>query len=178
MSQNNELLLLDEFNRRYSPPGTWLNWIFDTVVRNTWQWRWRNDIAVQQAKQYVVLPTIKSISKAIISHHFQQGHATKATDHILTLTQFKSLYATHFVNEIELTDSDISLVLKYLHSQHGVALADNVKGYGTSYMVIKFPSRENEIANIIQHDEAVISIRTTCHALSVQVDELQKKSEE
>jgi hypothetical protein len=177
MERNDELILLDEFNSRYSPPGTWLNWVFDTVVKNTWQWRWRNDPAVQQPKQYVVLPTIKALSKAILLHHFESSMA-KATDHILTLTQFKSLYATHFMNDIELTDADISLVLKYLHSQHCVALANSVKGYGTTYMVIKFPSRENEIATITQHDEAVVSIRTTCHALSVQVDELQKKSEE
>jgi hypothetical protein len=176
MERQDELLELEEFNKRYAPPATWLNWIFDSVIKNTWQWRWRNDIIVAPSKQYVVLPTVKAISQAIVSRHFQ--NPTKATDHILTLTQFKSLYATRFVNEVELTDTDITLVLKYLHAKHGVALADHVKGYGTTYKVIKFPSRENEIATMTQHDEAVVSIRTTCHALSVQVDELQKKSEE
>lgn len=44
--------------------------------------------------------------------------------------------------------------------------------------VIKFPSRQGEIADITKHDEAMISIQTTCHALSIQIDELQKKIEE
>jgi hypothetical protein len=35
-----------------------------------------------------------------------------------------------------------------------------------------------QVATITKHDEAVLSIRTTSRALSVQVDELEKKSEE
>lgn len=177
MLAEGELISLEEYNQRFAPPSTWLGWVYNTVVKNAWQWRWKYDYyntTVKQNIHYVVLPTVKALCKAIITHHYQNPTA----DHILTLTQFKSLYASHFVNQIELTENDISLLLRYLHSQHGVGLAENVKGYGTSYMVIKFPSREGEIATITQHDEAVVSIRTTCHALSIQVDELQRKSEE
>lgn len=179
MEKEDEIIPLEDFTKRFAPPPTWLGWILGTVVKNTWQWRWRlpTDTKVQPLKQYVVLPTIKSIAKAILEQHFHQ-QGKRAIDHIMTLSQFKAHYAHHFVNELELTDADITLVLRYLHSQHGVAITDHVKGYGTSYMVIKFPQRENEIATMTQHDEAVISIRTTCYALSVQVDELQKKSEE
>lgn len=172
MERQDELVSLDEFNTRFAPPATWMGWVLDAVVKNTWQFRWRN--TVQHETQYVVLPTIKALSKAILLQHYENPSA----DPILTLTQFKSNYSRHFFNDIELTDDDIMLVLRYLHSQHGVALADNVKGYGTTYMVIKFPSREGEVATITQHDKSVISIRTTCQALSVQVDELQHKSEE
>jgi hypothetical protein len=179
MEKEDELIPLQDFTKRFEPPASWFGWVMDTVVKNTWQWRWRplTDGKVQPLKQYVVLPVIKSIAKAILAQHFHQ-HGKRAIDHIMTLSQFKANYAHHFVNELELTEGDITLVLRYLHSQHNVAIADHVKGYGTSYMVIKFPQREGQIATITQHDEAVISIRTTCYALSVQVDELQKKSEE
>lgn len=170
---HDELISLEEFNQRYSPPSTWLGWVYDTVVKNAWHWRWRNDLSITQHTQYIVLPTIKLTCKDIMAHHFQSH-----LDPILTLTQFKQLYTHHFTNNLELTDADITLVLRYLHAQHGVALGEHVKGYSTTYMVIKFPSRQGETAHITQHDEAVVSIRTTCHALSVQVDELQQKSEE
>lgn len=176
MEKQDELVPLEDFSKRFAPPTTWFGWIVNTVVKSTWQWRWRalSDSLVHPAKQYVVLPTVKAIAKAILAQHYHNPTAS----HIMTLAQFKSAYANHFVNEINLTESDMTLVLTYLHSQHGVALADNIKGYGSNYMVIKFPQREDEIATITQHDEALISIRTTCYALSVQVDELQKKSEE
>lgn len=176
MLNQGELISMEVFNERFAPPSTWLGWVYNTVVKNAWQWRWKYDYntTVRQNTHYIVLPTVKALCKAIITHHYENP----TTDHILTLTQFKSLYANHFVNRLELTDNDVSLLLRYLHSQHGIGLAENVKGYGTSYMVIKFPSREGEIATITQHDEAVVSIRTTCHALSIQVDELQRKSEE
>jgi hypothetical protein len=179
MEKEDELILLHDFTKRFAPPTTWLGWILDTVVKNTWQWRWRplTDSKVTPLKQYVVLPTIKAVAKAVLAQHFHQ-HGGSPIDHIMTLSQFKANYAHHFVNELELTEADIMLVLRYLHSQHGVAIADHVKGYGTSYMAIKFPTRQDQVATITQHDEAVISIRTTCYALSVQVDELQKKSEE
>lgn len=176
MEKQDELIPLEDFSKIFAPPTTWFGWIVNTVVKNTWQWRWRalSDSLVHPAKQYVVLPTVKAIAKAILAQHYHNPTAS----HIMTLTQFKSAYANHFVNEINLTESDMTLVLRYLHSQHGVALADNIKGYGSNYMVIKFPQREGQIATITQHDGALISIRTTCYALSVQVDELQKKSEE
>ncbi|KAI8638209.1 Snf7-domain-containing protein [Parasitella parasitica] len=176
MEKQEELIPLSDFSKKFTPPATWFGWIVDTVVKNTWQRRWKAlpESLGHPPIQYVVLPTVKAIAKAILAQHYHNPTDT----HIMTLAQFKTAYAHHFVNKISLTESDMTLVLRYLHSQHGVALADNVKGYGTSYMVIKFPQREDEITAITQHDEAVVSIRTTCYALSVQVDALQKKSEE
>lgn len=176
MEKHEELMSLQDFSKKFAPPTTWLGWIVDAVIKPTWQWRWRpmSDSQVHPATQYVVLPTVKAVAKAILDQHYHNPTAS----HIMTLSQFKSAYAHHFVNQINLSDLDIALILRYLHSQHGVALADNVKGYGTSYKIIKFPQREDEIAAITQNDQALVSIRTTCHALSVQVDELQKKSEE
>lgn len=171
MERQEELISVENFSTKFSPPATWMGWMVDTVVKNAWQFRWRN---TTQEIKYVVLPTIKALSQAIIRHHYE----TPSMDPILTLTQFKSNYSQHFFNDLELTDADIMLVLRYLHSQHGVALADNVEGYGTTYTVIKFPSRESEVATITQHDRSIVSIRTTCQALSAQVDQLQHKSEE
>ncbi|KAI7897422.1 Snf7-domain-containing protein [Mucor mucedo] len=172
MERQEELITLENFNTRFSPPATWLGWMVDAVVKNAWQFRWRN--TVQHETRYVVLPTVKALSQAVLRHHYE----TPSADPILTLTQFKSNYSRDFFNDMELTDDDVMLLLRYLHSQHGVALANNVQGYGTTYMVIKFPSREGEVATMTQHDKSIVSIRTTCQALSVQVDELQRKSEE
>ncbi|KAI8984663.1 Snf7-domain-containing protein [Mycotypha africana] len=164
--------------------------MIDTVVKNAWQWRWRLSAAnTTPSKLYVVLPTLRAIARAILldqqqQQQLQQQH--KNSNVLLTLTEFRQRYAHHFVNEIELTEEDMNLLLRYLHSQHGVAIVDNVKGYNATYTVIKFPEGDAIAASfnkfkpavITQHDEAIISIRTTCHALSVQVDALQKKSEE
>ncbi|GAA5805255.1 Snf7-domain-containing protein [Helicostylum pulchrum] len=171
MEKQEELMPLQTFNARFSPPPSWAGWIVDTVVKNAWYFRWRD--TTYGESQYVVIPTIKAITRAILSHHF----SNPAAEPILTLTEFKSAYSDIF-NDIKLTDQDTMLILHYLHSQHGVALADNVKGYGSDYLVIKFPSREGQVATITQHDKSVVSIRTTCQALSRQVDELQHKSEE
>ncbi|KAI7897525.1 Snf7-domain-containing protein [Cokeromyces recurvatus] len=175
MIKEEELIPLEDYNTKFALPTTWFGWIVDTVIKNTWQWRWRSEGLSHPSKHYVVLPTVKAIAKSILSQHLSHGNNNR---HLMTLSQFKQLYSHHFVNEIELTDADLSLLLRYLHSQHGVALADHVKGYGTTYMIIKFPEREDQTATITQNDEALINIRTTCYALSVQVDELQKKSEE
>lgn len=171
MEKQEELMPIQTFTARFAPPPTWVGWVIDAVVKNAWYFRWRD--RSPSGTQYVVLPTIKALSRDILAHHF----ADPTADPILTLKQFKDTYG-HFMNEIQLTDLDIMLLLRYMHSQHGVGLADNVKGYGTSYKIIKFPSREGELATITQHDESIVTIRTTCQALSVQVDELQQKSEE
>ncbi|KAI7884696.1 hypothetical protein K492DRAFT_214110 [Lichtheimia hyalospora FSU 10163] len=93
----------------------------------------------------------------------------------MTLPEFRSRYGQ--LDDIALTDADIWLLVRYLHTELGVAVADNVKGYGTEYVVVKFPAKD-EKAEITQHDRALVSMKTTCHALKVQVDELQFKAEE
>ena len=171
MVTEKSLISLEEFNQKYSAPSTWLGWIYQSILPS---WLWRHDPPMKQMTHYIVLPTLETLCKAILSHQLQNT----TSDQMLTLTQFKSTYAHHFINQIELKDTDISIILRYLHSHYGVALADNVKGYSTSYMVIKFPQKEGQQAVITQQDQAIMSIRTTCHALSVQVDELQKKAQE
>ncbi|KAI9275975.1 hypothetical protein BY458DRAFT_434205 [Sporodiniella umbellata] len=123
------------------------------------------------------MPTIIAIAKKILSDHFSTP-IIRGTDHIMIFSEFRAKYAHRLVNDLELTDNDLELVLRYLSSEQGIAIADGIKGYGTTYNVIKFPPKQGEIAEITKHDEALINIRTTCNALSLQVDELQKKSEE
>ncbi|KAI8886930.1 hypothetical protein K501DRAFT_176641 [Backusella circina FSU 941] len=112
-----------------------------------------------------------------MNQHFE-APVRYGSDTCMTLNEFKEKYARHFINQLEMTETDVMWLLKYLQSQHGVAIANDVRGYATTYMLIKLPQRNTETAIITKHDEAVLSIRTTSHALSVQVDELQKKSEE
>ncbi|KAI8360839.1 Snf7-domain-containing protein, partial [Choanephora cucurbitarum] len=178
MEKEQELVAIENFESVFSNSNSWLSWIYDNVVKTTWQWRWRplSDTLPHPPQQYVVVPTLKALAKAILDHHRQ--HATRATEDVLTLSQFKSVYGHHFMNQLELTEADIHLVLQYLHSQHGLAIQDQVKGYGAHYTILKFPPQaSNQPAKITKHDEALINIRTTCQALSAQVDELQRQSE-
>lgn len=169
MEKEQELLSIQEFHTKYAPSTSWYDWIKGTIYT---YWNQQQDHDTELTID-IVIPTLKSIVKAILKDHYDNH-----LDDIMTLTQFKSRYAYQFFNDIELTDGDVQFILQYLHSQHGVALANHIQGYSMNYMMIKFPQTENAIAVITQHDKAVISIRTTCHALSVQVDELQKRSEQ
>ncbi|KAI7863089.1 Snf7-domain-containing protein, partial [Spinellus fusiger] len=104
---------------------------------------------------------------------------TKGTpDHLLTMEDIYAQYSQY--NALSLTEGDLRLVLSYLHSTKGVDIAHDIKGYGKSYTVIKFPENSSGSvkAEITQHDKAIISIKTTCRALHTQVDELQRKVEE
>jgi hypothetical protein len=76
-----------------------------------------------------------------MSEHFKVPVRREA-EHMLTFSEFKAKYAYHFVNELELTDDDMDLILRYLHSQQGVVVADNVKGYGTTYKVKDYKRAE------------------------------------
>ncbi|KAI8347646.1 Snf7-domain-containing protein [Blakeslea trispora] len=178
MEKEQELVALENFESVFSNSNSWLGWIYDNVVKTTWQWRWRplSDALPHPPQQYVVVPTLKALAKAILDHHYQ--HSKRATEDVMTLSQFSLHYRHHFMNQLELTDNDIQLVLQYLHSQHGLAVQEHVKGYGAHYTILKFPPQASkEPARITKHDEALINIRTTCHALSAQVDELQRQTE-
>ncbi|PHZ14555.1 uncharacterized protein RHIMIDRAFT_235328 [Rhizopus microsporus ATCC 52813] len=171
MEKKGDLMTIDKFIQTYTFKATWAEWFYHRLSPSRY---WHSS---SEDHFYVIMPTIELIAKHIISEHFEIP-TKRTTDHLFTLSAFKHKYAHHFVNEIDLTEDDIMLVLRYLHIHYGIAVEENVKGYGTTYQVIKFPSRQGEIADITKHDEAMISIQTTCHALSIQIDELQKKIEE
>lgn len=177
MEKENELISLKSFYKKYTiaQSSNWYHWIANSMYRYWWK---RAEEADEDVEEDVVLPTLQSIVKAILVDHYTKK---EGRGDIMTLSQFKAQYAHGFYNNMELTDGDIHLILKYLHSQHNVAIADHIQGYsGSYYMIIKFPQTENAIqvdTTITEHDKAIISIRTTCHALSLQVSELQKKAE-
>lgn len=173
MEKTNDIMPIAKFIETYAPKLSWSEWIYNKML----PWRYWSGPFTRNSNLYVLIPTIALIAKNIMSEHFKVPVRREA-EHMLTFSEFKAKYAYHFVNELELTDDDMDLILRYLHSQQGVVVADNVKGYGTTYKVIKFPHKQGEVANITKHDEAIINIRTTCHALSLQVDELQRKVEE
>ncbi|CAO3692824.1 unnamed protein product [Rhizopus stolonifer] len=172
MEKEKDIIQIEKFIEIYAPRLGWSEWFYNKM--SPWNYWVRSST---RHSLYVVIPTIALIAKSIISDHFN-ATIKRQTEHLLIFSEFKTKYAHHFINELELTDNDLDLVLRYLNSQQGVAVVDNVKGYGTTYKVIKFPPKQEEIATITKHDEAIINIRTTCHALSLQVDELQRKSEE
>ncbi|KAI8388382.1 Snf7-domain-containing protein [Radiomyces spectabilis] len=173
MVEKGELIPLEDFMRTFASQ-TWLSWTYETFVKGSLYWIGRTG----PSNLLVVIPTIRQITK-----HIQQSHyhtpVKSACDHILTLSEFKTLYGQY--NNVTLTDEDMELVLTYMSSQMGVAVADNVRGYGTTYTMIKFPENNNNVSSgavISQHDKAIITIRTTCQALHAQVNELQRKIEE
>lgn len=150
------------------------------ISSSTWWWTsishwfWSTSSHSTSSETYIVMPTLKSIAKQIVQSYANQT-ITHATTNLMTLPEFRSTFGQ--LDDIDLTDADIWLLVRYLHAEMGVAVADNVKGYGTEYVVVKFPAKD-EKAEITQHDRALVSMKTTCHALKVQVDELQSKAEE
>ncbi|KAL0084756.1 Snf7-domain-containing protein [Phycomyces blakesleeanus] len=122
------------------------------------------------------MPTLKEIAKRIVQDHYQRP-LKSALDHLVTFEDIRARYQK--CDSLELTDNDLILVLKYLHYSMGLAMADDVKGYEKSYLVVKFPESNtgSTQAEITQHDKAIISIKTACQALNVQVDDLQRKIE-
>ncbi|KAI9488809.1 Snf7-domain-containing protein [Zychaea mexicana] len=127
---------------------------------------------------YVVLPTVKEIAKGILQSYVDEP-ASNSSSALMTFSDFRARYGTD--GERTLTDDDIWLLLQYMSSELGVAVADDVQGYGKSHVAIKFPYKAQigtPSAVIDQQDRAIISIRTTCDALHSQVEELQQKAEE
>ncbi|KAI8391693.1 uncharacterized protein BYT42DRAFT_489833 [Radiomyces spectabilis] len=108
-----------------------------------------------------------------------QKPSRNGLNRLYTLSEFRSLCSPH--NAAHLTDADLYLLLKYLHAQWGVAVADNVKGYGSYYTVVKFPDQAGHPTaqvTIDDNDKAMISLKTNCWALQSQVKELQSKIDE
>ncbi|KAI8143088.1 Snf7-domain-containing protein [Fennellomyces sp. T-0311] len=168
-------MTLRQFNEVYTSPAANNSW-FSWAIHKSQQWLLPSYPSSDHT--YVVLPTVKEIAKNILQSYIEEP-ATNSSSCLLTFAEFRSHYATD--GERSLTDADIWLLLQYMAKELGVAVANDVQGYGASHVVIKFPYKSqagSPRATIDQHDRAIISIRTTCDALHAQVDELQRKAEE
>jgi hypothetical protein len=126
MEKQGELMTFENFDKQYTATSAWFGWF-----PSLFQWPWRS---TPPPLEYVVMPTIKAVAKKIMGRHFE-GPIKHASDACMTLNDFKEKYARHFINQLEMTETDVLWLLKYLQSQHGVAIADNVRGYATTYMV-------------------------------------------
>ncbi|KAI9321073.1 Snf7-domain-containing protein [Dichotomocladium elegans] len=176
MVQQGDLISLDGFLSRYAlPTASSSRWSVYNVVK-TWVWPIKSSSA---SATYVVLPTLERVVKYILQSYANQP-VTQADAHLLTFPEFRERHRELLIDneEIVLTDADLWLVLRYLRSRAGVSVADDVKGYGANYTVVKIPHTIETATVITQQDRAIVSIKTTCHALRAQVDELQMKSDE
>ncbi|ORY92157.1 Snf7-domain-containing protein [Syncephalastrum racemosum] len=124
------------------------------------------------------MQTVKEIARHVLQHHYEKPISSR-TDHLLTFSDFRARYC-HYKNTL-LTDQDIWLVIRYLHRNAGVAIADDEKSSGSPYMIVKFPeSNETESAKaeITMHDKTLVKLRYTSEVLNIQVDKLQSRLEE
>ncbi|KAI8989469.1 Snf7-domain-containing protein [Pilobolus umbonatus] len=168
MKKKGELMTQDEFCRKYNTQSGWLDWLYDRNNKHKWALLPTGD----DKDHSIVMPTLKAIAKAIMNHR-QKTNA----EPLSTLTQFRSLYCHHFMYDLELTDTDITLLLRYLYSEYGISIMDSMKGYNNTYTVIKFPLKEKVREEITEQDQAIISIRTSCQAITTQIQELQHQIE-
>ncbi|KAI7852395.1 Snf7-domain-containing protein [Circinella umbellata] len=180
MIQSGDIITLKQFNEVYALPTTksssWYSWF----TQKSQQWLLPSYYGSHiEDESYVVIPTIKEIAKGILRSYIEEPSTNSSASTLLTFNDFRSRYGTD--GERSLTDGDIWLLLRYMYSELGVALADDVQGYGATHVVIKFPYKNQvgtQATTIDQQDRAIVSIRTTCSALHSQVDELQQKAEE
>lgn len=183
VEKTHDLLTQREFEKRYpvnatTPHSTqlsWMQWFYYTP------YRWL--IPEPAPHEYIILPTVQEYAKIIQQQHYKKSSCS-ALDHLFTFTEFKATYGTITCYQetiIQLTDMDIWLVLRYLHFQYGVDVADTEKGFVNKTTVIKFPEHheaERVLAKISNNDKAIINLKTACSKLHDQVNELQLKSEE
>ncbi|KAI9309693.1 Snf7-domain-containing protein [Cunninghamella echinulata] len=159
----------------YKPPITWSKWIKQLtpthLLSKSFSFVTSSSSSLIPSTVHVVLPSIITISQHIyrIYSHLTFKSFIKHT--LLTFSEFRQQYGKY--EDHILTDADLILILKYLASQSTIALAEDIQGYGTSYLVVKFIEQEM-VKEITDHDKAVISIKTTCEALHHQVNELEK----
>lgn len=127
MAEKKEILTLEEYIQTFIPPtSSWLSWMFGTVKDSMRRW------LGSSSNVYVVIPTVKELAKRVLNSYYQKP-VTSWTDHLLTFSDFRARFG--FLDDVPLTDQDIWLLLRYLSSQMGVSIAEDVKGYGTSYVV-------------------------------------------
>lgn len=181
MDKTHDLLTQKDFEKRYpinattpySTQLTWFQWFY---------YRWLIP-EKQPISEYIVLPTVQEYAKIIHQQHYKKPLCS-SLDNLFTFTEFKETYGTISCYQetiIQLTDADLWLILRYLHHQYGVDIADTEKGVISKATVIKFPEHheaEKVVAKITNNDKAIINLKTACWKLHEQVNELQLKSEE
>ncbi|KAF7730977.1 hypothetical protein EC973_001023 [Apophysomyces ossiformis] len=177
MQLKGDLMHMDQFMQRYTPTS-WFAWMYEAAVKPMKiSWRVIGTNNKQQAHLMVVLSNVKKIADRALRTYYLKP--TKSTvDHVMTFSDFREQYGTY--DSVKLTDADLWLILYYMSSELGVAVDENVRGYGKTYAVIKFPEKHDTkmiAATINEHDKAMISLKTTCKALHHQADELQSKIE-
>lgn len=210
MKRTNDLVSLEAFSNTYTTTS-WLGRVYNTVTRTPAQWpplpysttsttsSTSNTSVNSSPILYVVMPSIRTIARYILQRYQQHGSHFSSVDSILTFTEFRSDYGVY--HGVQLTDADLWLLLRYMTCQYGLGVDSNVRGYGRSHVVIKFPEH-NEISiaasnsttpnsiimdlpspdtvlptRITESDKAIISLKTTCKALHDQVNKLQLKVE-
>lgn len=183
IEKTHDLTTQKEYEKRYpiqtiNPSSnrlTWLQWIYYAP------YRWL--IPETSSDLYIVLPTVQEHAKIIIQQHYNKPLCS-SLDNLFTFLEFRDEYGTipcHQETIIKLSDMDLWIILRYLHHNYGIAIADTVKTFGTTSTVIKFPNRNEAVkvvAKITENDKAIINLKTACSTLHKQVDELQLKSEE
>lgn len=123
---------------------------------------------------HVCIPSLATIA----THILTKSPPVSPIDYVLTFYEFKTIHGMY--NDIQLTDPDLWLLLRYMNAKQGIAVDLDVRGYGRSHVAIKFPDRDEKSlaaipADIHQSDRAIISLKTTCKALHDQVNALQLK---
>ncbi|KAG0180386.1 hypothetical protein DFQ29_000781, partial [Apophysomyces sp. BC1021] len=180
MVNKGDVITTEDFMRLFPENSSWIMRLYKTIFTSSAQTIPPLAFTMQgeEKRAYVVMPTLKEVSKRIIHSHYSQS-ANDPSDHLLTFSDFRVLYST--IGDLELTDADLYLLLKYLRSTAGIDVAANVDGYKRTHTVIKFPDKEDSTnvtpARITQIDKSLISIKTTCQALKIQADDLQCESE-
>ena len=135
MRNKEELMTMNEFSNKHPRKSRWWYWLYDKIMGNSDMSQYRSLANIYNDNTYyIVMPTLITITKTIIRDHYKLGQR-HPSDHLFTLTQFKSRYAHRFIYELELTDIDIMLILQYLCYEYGVAIINNIKGYNNTYTV-------------------------------------------
>lgn len=127
MTQKGDLVSLAAFNAstQYGQAASWMPNVLTTM--RSWVFG-----QPQPGPTYVVMQTVKEIARHVLQDHYQKPISSR-TDHLLTFSDFRARYC-HYKTTV-LTDQDIWLVIRYLHQNAGVAIADDEKCSGSPYMV-------------------------------------------
>ena len=137
MVQDGDIITLKQFNELYASPTTkapsWYSWFMQKSQQ--WLLPTYNGNHIDD-KSYVVMPTIKEIAKGILQSYIEEPSTNSSASALLTFNDFRSRYGTD--GERSLTDEDIWLLLQYMHAELGVALANDVQGYGATHVVKTF----------------------------------------
>jgi hypothetical protein len=150
----------------------------------------------QESGAYVVMPTLKSVTTKVCDEH-QKKQAISITDHLMTFETFRKRYSKSLIPNCELTDADIWLILRYIESSKGIAIAEINRGNGEQivsyvvftrhdhqitkrllyYQMLKFANAatiaQKKNVAITETDKGILSIMETSDSLKSQIDELE-----